>query len=73
MLTACGSSTTLYAVPEIKSTVPVMPANLAMPCPDLPLIEGEGGKAVMQWALLTVKLYRECQAKVRGLQGAWPK
>lgn len=51
---------TLYAVPQPQSTVPAVPASLAQPFPDLPLIEGEDAKAVMQWALSAVKLYRVC-------------
>ena len=51
---------------------PAPPADLAAPCPDLPLIEQGDAQTVALWIVDTVGAYKDCQAKHAGLLRAWP-
>ena len=51
---------------------PAPPADLAAPCPDLPLISDGQAVTVAAWIVDTAGAYKDCQAKQAGLVRAWP-
>ena len=68
MLAACSTSTKQYAPYQ----PPAPPADLAAPCPDLPLIADGQAVTVATWIVDTVEQYHDCKARHAGMVRAWP-
>ena len=64
----CSTSTR----PSVVYQPPSPPADLAAPCPDLPLIANGQAQTMALWIVDTVESYKDCQAKQAGLVRAWP-
>ena len=64
----CASQTK----PSVVYRPPAPPADLAAPCPDLPLIADGQAVTVAAWIVDTAVAYKDCQAKHAGLLRAWP-
>lgn len=58
-MTACANST--LPLPD------KLPDELTKPCEDLTPLENSDGKSVLKWAMNTVFLYKDCQARHRAL------
>ena len=67
-LTGCASSTRQ----SVAYQPPAPPADLAAPCPDLPLISDGQAQTVALWIVDAVESYKDCQARQSGLVRAWP-
>ena len=64
----CASQTK----PSVAYRPPAPPADLARPCPDLPLLADGRAVTVAAWIVDTAGAYRDCKAKHAGLLRAWP-
>ena len=58
--------------PSVAYRPPAPPADLAAPCPDLPLIADGQAVTVAAWIVDTAETYRDCQERQSGLVRAWP-
>ena len=68
LMMGCASQTR----PSVAYQPPAPPADLAAPCPALPLIADGQAVTVATWIVDTAETYRDCQAKQAGLVRAWP-
>lgn len=66
LMTACASSPT-------RSAPAAPPANLAQPCPQLPLLTSKAGSAIQRWAIDVIRLYNDCADRHDALADALPK
>jgi len=66
-LTGCASQTKQ----SVAYQPPAPPADLAAPCPDLPLIADGQAVTVAAWIVDTAGAYKDCQARQSGLVRAW--
>ena len=69
LMMGCATKSTPQSIPY---KVPAPPADLAAPCPDLPLISDGQAQTVALWIVDAVEQYRDCQARHDGLVRAWP-
>ena len=68
LMMGCASQTR----PSVAYQPPAPPADLAAPCPDLPLIADGQAVTVAAWIVDTAGAYKDCQARQSGLVRAWP-
>ena len=68
MTQGCSTSTKQ----SVAYQPPAPPADLAAPCPDLPLISDGQAQTVALWIVDAVESYKDCQARQSGLVRAWP-
>lgn len=67
LMTACASW------PTRSKPVSPPPANLAQPCPQLPLLTSKAGSAIQRWAIDVIRLYNDCADRKDALVEAWPE
>ena len=67
MMMGCAPSMPLSTEPT------AIPANLATPCPSLPLVRDGQAGTVLRWGAQVIEQYAECQSRHRRLVEAWPK
>lgn len=65
LMTACASS-------PVKSPPAALAANLAQPCPDLPLLTSKAGSGIQRWAIEVIRLYNDCADRHDATVQAWP-
>ena len=68
-MTGCATSSTPPSV-VVRPAQP--PADLAQPCPELPLLSDGTAKTLALWIVDASAMYRDCAARHAGLVRAWP-